>query len=128
MARIVIVEDDEQVRVLAEALIQDMGHEVLTAGDLAEAMALIDEDRPLDLLFTDIRLVDERHGGISVADYARTKYPDIAVVYTTGSGVSDGTRALFVERHWFVPKPYRPVDLEIALGNALGDRKTEKSN
>ena len=32
MAVVLIVEDEEQVRVLAEAIIQDLGHETLTAG------------------------------------------------------------------------------------------------
>jgi DNA-binding NtrC family response regulator len=62
-------------------------------------------------------------GELALAAYARTRRPEIAVVYTTGAGVNDGTRALFVERHWFLAKPYRPSDLEIILRNALGSRK-----
>ena len=128
VACVLVVEDEEQVRVLAEAIIQDLGHQTLTAGDLAEAVALLDEAGNVDLLFTDLGLVEERHGGISVAEYARTKRPEIAVVYTTGAGVNDGTRALVVDRHWFLAKPYRPSDLEIILGNALADRQAPTTN
>jgi CheY-like chemotaxis protein len=128
LASVMIVEDEEQVRVLAEGIIQELGHETLTAGDLAEAIALLDDSKSIDLLFTDLRLNDEPHGGLTIAKHARTKYRKIAVIYTTGSGVNDGTRALFVERHWFLSKPYRPKDLEIVIGNALGGRAPAKVN
>jgi CheY-like chemotaxis protein len=39
MALVLIVEDEEQVRVLAEPIIQDMGHETLTAGTADQARA-----------------------------------------------------------------------------------------
>jgi CheY-like chemotaxis protein len=38
MAVVLIVEDEEQVRVLAEAIIQDLGHETLTAGTAEQAL------------------------------------------------------------------------------------------
>lgn len=128
MACVLLVEDDENVRVLAEGIIQQLGHDTLTAGHVVEATAVLDVARGIDLLFTELRLADDVHGGISIAKHAREKHPDIAVVYTTGSGVNDGTRALFVERHWFLQKPYRPDELEIILGNALGSDNPEKAN
>jgi DNA-binding NtrC family response regulator len=125
---VLVVDDNEDVGVLAEGIIRQIGHDTLRAGDAAEAIAVLDVARGIDLLFTDIRLTDDPHGGITVAKHARTKHPKIAVVYTAGSGVNDGTRALFVERYWFLPKPYRPGDLEIVLGNALSGKNPEKAN
>jgi hypothetical protein len=40
MARILIVEDDEQVRVLAESILQEHGHTTLSADTLEQAIAL----------------------------------------------------------------------------------------
>ena len=120
MACVLIVEDEVQVRVLAEGVIQDLGHQPLTAGDVDEATALLDADSQIDLLFTDMRLVGEHHGGIAVAKYAREFRPNIRVLYTTGDGVNDGTRALFVEPHHFIGKPYTIRHLAVAIGNALG--------
>ena len=94
---------------------------------MEEACALIDSDAKVDLLFTDMRLGDEHHGGIVVANYGREHNAEIRVLYTTGSGVNDGTRALFVEHHWFLPKPYRPSDLEIAVENARLTRTPKKA-
>ena len=54
MAVVLIVEDEEQVRVLAEAIIQDLGHETLTAGTAEQALAVVQERSDVDVLFTDI--------------------------------------------------------------------------
>jgi PleD family two-component response regulator len=56
MAVVLVVEDDEQVRVLAEAILVERGHQTLSATTTAEALALIGGDQPIDLLFTDIGL------------------------------------------------------------------------
>ena len=45
MAVVLIVEDEEQVRVLAEAIVQELGHETLTAGTAEQALAVIQELR-----------------------------------------------------------------------------------
>ena len=119
MARVLVLEDDEQVRVLAEGILQDNGHEVLTAGTREEALALLKTDQQIDLLFTDIRLAGVDQDGLEVAQQARALRPKIRALYTTGAGVSDGTRALFVDGWVFLAKPYTPDDLIKAVGNAL---------
>src|SRR5215211_1176850 len=119
VARVLVLEDDEQVRVLAEGILQDNGHEVLTAGTREEALALLKTDQQIDLLFTDIRLAGVDQDGLEVAQQARALRPKIRALYTTGAGVSDGTRALFVDGWVFLAKPYTPDDLIKAVGNAL---------
>ena len=106
MALVLIVEDEAQVRVLAEGIVQELGHEVLTAGTVDEALALLSGNEGVDLLFTDLKLLDRHHGGIEVAPHAREAKPEVRVIYTTGEGVNDGTRALFVEDFHFLSKPY----------------------
>jgi CheY-like chemotaxis protein len=96
-AQVLIVEDDAQVRVLAEGIVQELGHTVLTAGTVDEAFALLTAEHRIDLLFTDLNLRDEHHGGVEVGRTARGGRPEIKVIYTSGEGVNDGTRALFVD-------------------------------
>jgi CheY-like chemotaxis protein len=91
------------VRVLAEGIVQELRHDVLTAGTVDEALALLDGKHRIDLLFTDLKLLDHHHGGIEVAQKARGLRPDLPILYTTGEGVNDGTRALFVEGSIFSP-------------------------
>jgi CheY-like chemotaxis protein len=110
VALLLVVEDDPQVLVLAESVLKDAGHEVLTATNYDGAIALLaDGNRP------DLALIDHNLGeglsGIDVAKSARTYRKDIVAIYTSGDHISDGTRALFVEGAEFLPKPYTPEAL-----------------
>jgi DNA-binding NtrC family response regulator len=119
MAVVLIVEDEEQVRVLAEAIIQDLGHETLTAGTAEQALAVVQERPDVDLLFTDIGLQQDLEGGLQLAKGIAAQKPGLPVLYTTGQGVTDGMRAMFADPFGFLPKPYTPDDLSTALGNLL---------
>ena len=120
MAVVLIVEDEEQVRVLAEAI---MGHETLTAGTAEQALAIM-QDRPdVNLLFTDIGLQQDLQAGLQLAKGIAAQKPGLPVLYTTGQGVTDGMRAMFADPFGFLPKPYTPDDLTTALGNMLADQR-----
>jgi CheY-like chemotaxis protein len=118
-ARILIVEDDEALRVLTESVIEDAGYSTLTASTVDEALALLTTGCAVDLVFTDLNLGDREDGGLIVARHARDVLPSVPVVYTSGAGVTDGTRALFVTGSAFLPKPYQNSDLTAALSRAL---------
>ena len=56
MAVILIVEDDMFLRDDAEKMIQDWGHDTLSASDVDEALSLLHSPQQIDALFTDIYL------------------------------------------------------------------------
>ena len=58
------------MRVLAEAIIQELGHETLTAGTAEQALAVIEERPDVDLLFTDIGLQQDLEAGLQRSRYA----------------------------------------------------------
>lgn len=119
MAVVLIVEDEEQVRVLAEAIIRELGYETLTAATAEQALALVGERSDIDALFTDIGLQQDAEAGLQLAKDVAARKPALPVLYTTGQGVTDGMRAMFAEPFGFLPKPYTPGDLKTALGNLL---------
>jgi len=121
MAVVLIVEDEEQVRVLAEAIIRELGHQTLTAGTAEQALAVVGERSDLDLLFTDIGLQQDTEAGLQLALDVTARRPGLPVLYTTGQGITDGMRAMFAEPFGFVPKPYTPDDLKTALSNLLSE-------
>ena len=51
MSVILIVEDEEQVRVLPESFLQTEGNKTLSAATVEQALALIEGEEPVDLLF-----------------------------------------------------------------------------
>jgi DNA-binding NtrC family response regulator len=119
MAVILIVEDDDQVRVLAEGILQDNGHTTLSASNFDQAVALVEGTDRIDLIFTDIGLQSDLQAGLMLAQEAIKRKINTPVLYTTGQGLTDGMQAMFVERFGFLAKPYTPEQLVIAVENLL---------
>ncbi|MGC2010694.1 MAG: response regulator, partial [Pseudolabrys sp.] len=106
MAVILVVEDEEQVRVLAESFLQAEGNKTLSAATIEQAIALIEGEEPVDLLFVDLKIQDDLEGGLKLAKKAVEARPKLKVLYTSGQAVTDGMTALFVKQSAFLPKPY----------------------
>ena len=105
---VLVVEDEPTVRALAESMIEALGYMVLSAANAREAIALLEQDEPIDILFTDINLPDgpDAIDGLGLARKAVELCPGLRVIYTTGHSQTDGMTALFVEDATFLPKPY----------------------
>jgi DNA-binding NtrC family response regulator len=119
MAVVLVVEDEELVRVLAEMIIQDADHQTLSATNTEEAILLLQSEQAIDVLFTDLGFGDCLRGGLHLAVAARKLHPELSVLYTTGQGVTSGMKALFVEPSGFLAKPYTTDQLTMALCNSL---------
>src|SRR5436190_21035215 len=108
MSRVLIVEDEGLVLLLTEGILKEAGHETFTATDVKEATALTEAEPPFDLLFTDIHLKDDLHGGLELAQFVVSKQPSTRVLYTTGGRITDGMKSLLIEGTDCLPKPYSP--------------------
>ena len=99
---------------------------ILSAANAREAIALLEQDEPIDILFTDINLPDgpDAIDGLELARKAVEFRPDLRVIYTTGHGQTDGMTALFVEGATFLHKPYTAKQLtEAVLATAEEHRR-----
>jgi nitrogen-specific signal transduction histidine kinase len=120
---ILLVEDAPSVRQAVQRLLRDLGYHVLTAAGPAEAIAFIESDCRIDLLFTDIVLPGAL-GGDELAIVARQLRPGIRVLYTTGYSelrppeLDDGGPP-----PGLIPKPYTSADLARRL-RAMLDAET----
>jgi len=83
MATILLVEDDDQVRVLTGSFLEQQGHQVLSAGTPGGAIAILKKTEHVDLLFTDVDLKGEIAAGIDLAADAKHIHPNLKVLYTT---------------------------------------------
>jgi CheY-like chemotaxis protein len=104
--RIVLVEDEEEIRDSTEALLVHLGHEVRSAGTAEDALALISNES--DLLITDVHLPGM--SGDMLAAEARVLAPGIRIVFATGKGEVNNWPDAVVLR--------KPYDL-MALGAVL---------
>ena len=72
-------------------VLQGAGFMVLEAASGGDAIAMLDRLDQLDLLLTDLRMPG-RHSGVDVALHARTRFPQVPVIVTTGSVEDSLTR------------------------------------
>jgi DNA-binding NtrC family response regulator len=115
MATILIVEDQQQVRVFAESYLRQQGHRTISAGTPEEALALIEAVNGVDVLFSEIELEGDALAGVRLAKRAAHRRPGIKVVYAAEHQVTDGLRPLLVAPAAVLAKPYAVSDLKNAL-------------
>jgi CheY-like chemotaxis protein len=70
VAVVLIVEDEVQVRTLAESILQEFGYGTRSAATMSEAQAIIASDDKIDVLFVDIALMDNHDAGLELAQAA----------------------------------------------------------
>jgi CheY-like chemotaxis protein len=119
MAVILVVEDDVFIRQIAEMMLQDWGHDILSASDVDEALSILRSSRHIDALFTDIYLKDSVIGGCELAHQAIGLRPELRVLYTTGNFVTDKMKELFVQGTQLLRKPYTQRQLEDSVATLL---------
>ena len=119
MARILVADDEDDIRVLvARALALD-GHDVETAPDGAQALELLSSfDRGFDLLLTDIRM--PVMDGVALALATARDHPDVAIVMMTGfADQRERASNLDALIHAVVAKPFSLATVRCAINDAL---------
>lgn len=102
--RILIVEDDADVRFVLSAVLGAAGFNVYEAGDGLEAVESL-KRRRYDVLLTDYRM--PRMDGLELLDVARAMWPDLPVIVVTGDSVSFKQHdRLSAEAFALVDKPF----------------------
>jgi len=120
--RILVVEDDPGVRNLVAAILADEGYDVIAVdGDVA-ALAVIDRNPDVELLFTDVVLPGSMNG-FELAREIRRRRPGIAVLYTSGYAPSGTDGEATPGTAPVLRKPYRKADLAAAVRRALEEAR-----
>lgn len=116
--RLLVVEDEEAVRTLLEQALREGGFKVELASNGADALALL-EDREADLrgLITDINLGAEPDGW-EIARRAREIFPNLPVVYMSGSASQEWT-SKGVPQSVFVAKPFATAQVITGIAGLL---------
>ena len=115
-ARILVVDDDVDVRNVAVETLMDAGYEVLEAATAHDAFKLLQERRDIDLVFTDIMMpgID----GFKLAGMVRMSSARTRVLFATGYMDLAQLNPAFLEGH-LLNKPYRPSELVAAVEKLL---------
>jgi two-component system response regulator PilR (NtrC family) len=119
MPRILLVEDDYDIRLVVEHVLVAEGHYVDMADTVQSARELLD-CRDYDLVLTDGRLPDGL--GMTLADQAQEK--DIPALVLTGYAFILRELAIDPDKYRVLLKPLRPKEILKAVADVLGARSS----
>jgi PAS domain S-box-containing protein len=113
--RILLVEDNPEVADVAARLLEELGHEVVSASNGAAALRVLDREGPIDLVFSDIVMAGEVDG-LDLARRLREHAPHIPVLLATGYSEA---AARIGDEFPILRKPYKLADLNRGLSALL---------
>jgi CheY-like chemotaxis protein len=116
MSKILIVEDDALIRMSAEDLIEGAGFISVPARNADEAIAILEVQRDIRLVFTDIDMPGSMDG-LKLSHYIRDRWPPIHLILASG-------KAMLEQDHLpagalFFPKPYYEQTIVDAITSFL---------
>ena len=93
---VLLVEDNAEVAEVGKAYFEELGYKVKQAASAQAGLDLIERERDIDLVFSDI-LMPGGMNGLELADAIRRRFPHIVVLLTTGysSSAQDAVRQGF---------------------------------
>jgi signal transduction histidine kinase/ActR/RegA family two-component response regulator len=107
---ILLVEDEDAVRLLAQRILEKVGYAVLTAGNGREGLVLCESHQgPIDLLVTDVVMPEV--SGRELAEGALKLRPGLKVVFMSGHMQDVVLREGVEKGAAFLQKPYTPSAL-----------------
>lgn len=114
--KIVVIDDEEDIRDVLSMTLRDSGYEVTCAVDGKSGIVLCEKTRP-QIVITDIRMPGM--DGIQVLQTLKKDHADIEVVVATAFGEMDlAIRALQLDASDFITKPISDEALHLALKRA----------
>ncbi|WP_417516378.1 response regulator [Minwuia sp.] len=121
MARVLVAEDEPDIRDIIDRALTAAGHTVSVAADGAAALEIL-KQKQFDLLLTDI--VMPIMDGVALALNVSRSYPDMCIVMMTGyADQRDRAFNLDVLIHDIVVKPFSIDEIVLKVEEALASRK-----
>src|ERR1700735_145290 len=92
---ILVVEDDATVRLILADVLEELGYNVVLASDARPAIPILQSDRRIDLMVSDVML--PHINGRKLAEIARASRPDLKVLFVTGYAENATFRGDFLD-------------------------------
>ncbi len=119
--RVLLVEDEEAVRALANRMLSENGYEVYAAAGAEEATKIFEREHgEFDIVFCDVVLPGE--DGVELVERLKRRRPSLKVLFASGYGGGETNRAVIEQKGYaFMQKPYSLTSLMRALRDVLSD-------
>ena len=118
---ILVVEDDEQVRMLVTVVLEDLGYTAEVVGDADGAIPILGSSKKIDLLITDVGLPGLN--GRQLAEIARQSRPSLPVLFMTGYAEKAQERSAFLDNGMaMIAKPFLLDAFSEAVRSSIAPR------
>jgi Signal transduction histidine kinase len=114
---ILLVEDEDPVRIVAERALTRQGYEVTSARDGEEGLELVREGGQFDLVVSDV--VMPSMDGPAMAREIRKIAPELPVLFMSGYAEEQLRKEIGIANAWFMPKPFSVQELSEKVGDVL---------
>ena len=115
--KILLVEDEDMVRAVAERALTRQGYTVLTAENGEAALDVLATAPRPDLLISDV--VMPMMDGPTMVGHARKRYPDLPILFMSGYAEEQLRRSIDLDNVSFLPKPFSVQQLAEATRDVL---------
>ena len=116
MRRVLVVDDEENIRLVLRTMLKRHGYEVETAASGEEALKLVESFGP-DFVLTDVRM--PKMGGLDLLATLRAKGSEATVIVMSAYGNIDmALEAIKAGAYDYVQKPFKPEEVVLALRKA----------
>jgi two-component system cell cycle sensor histidine kinase/response regulator CckA len=115
--RILLVEDEDMVRAVAERALTRAGYTVVTAADGDEGVEAVRENPDFDLIVSDV--VMPSMDGPAMAREIRQMVPKMPVLFMSGYAEEQLRREIDIEGMHFIPKPFSVQQIAAKVGEVL---------
>ena len=117
MKRILIVDDDKDLRFNLSAVLREEGHEVIAASDGKQTIKVIDKSSP-DLVLLDIKLPGM--DGVELLQEIKRKWNNLPIIMlTANSDVKSAVKAMKLGAYDYITKPFDDEELILIIKKAL---------
>jgi DNA-binding NarL/FixJ family response regulator len=123
MARILVIDDEELVRLTLRQTLENQDHEVVEAINGSAALKLQRSD-PADLVITDLLMPEKE--GIETIRELKQEFPAVKIIAISGGGPVGNTTYLAMSERFGAEatllKPFEPADLVKAVERLLAEK------
>ena len=125
--RLLIVDDEENMRHMLSALLKKSGYLVDTAGDGHEALQMLKDGRQYDFILCDLKM--PRMGGMELLECAREELSPSTVIMMSAYGTIDtAIEAMKLGAYDYISKPFKTDEVYLALKKAEERERLKKEN
>ncbi len=123
MNRILIVDDETDMRWLLKNLLEEEGYTIYEAEGAQQALNFFHENSPPDLMLLDLRIPGERDG-IELLKKIKTSTPGVQAIILTGYGnIQSAVEATKLGAHDYLTKPFENERLRLTIKRALESQR-----